>query len=133
MVEIRNLIKEVGKDKTVLFSTHIMQEVEAICDRVLLIKKGQLIADKNLETLKKNDEQVIEVEFDYKIETQFLKAIPHLKFAENTHTTNWQLTFSTTADMRASVFDFAHENGLKILSLTTKYKNLENLFRELTT
>ena len=133
LLEIRNLIKEVGKDKTILFSTHIMQEVEAICDRVILIKKGKIVADKNLNELKKNQEQIVEVEFDFKIEKQFIRAIPHLKSANNTHDTLWELTFDTSNDMRSKVFDFAHDNGLKILSLTTKNKNLESLFREFTT
>jgi len=132
LVEIRNLIKEVGKNKTVLFSTHIMQEVEAICDRVLLINKGELIADKNLNELKSEQEQVIEVEFDFKVEKEFISVIPHLKSANNVHDTFWVLTFDTKKDMRSVVFDFAHENGLKILSLNTKNKNLESLFRELT-
>ena len=133
LVEIRNLIKEVGKDKTVLFSTHIMQEVEAVCDRVILIDKGNIVADKNLNEFKKNQEQVIEVEFDFKIEKQFISEILHLKSANNLHDTSWVLTFDTEKDMRPSVFDFASDNGLKILNLTTKNKNLENLFRELTT
>ena len=132
LVEIRNLIKEVGKDQTVLFSTHIMQEVEAICDRVLLINKGELIADKNLNELKSGKEQMIEVEFDFKIEKQFISSIPHLKLANNIHDTSWVLTFETKKDMRSVVFDFAHDNGLKILSLNTSTKNLESLFRELT-
>ncbi|MFK5957255.1 MAG: gliding motility-associated ABC transporter ATP-binding subunit GldA [Lutibacter sp.] len=132
LVEIRNLIKEVGKDKTVLFSTHIMQEVEAICDRVILINKGELIADKKLNELKTGQEQLIEVEFDLQVEKQFISAIEHLKFADNIHDTTWDLTFNTKKDMRSVVFDFAQENGLKILSLTTKNKNLESLFRELT-
>jgi ABC-2 type transport system ATP-binding protein len=133
LLEIRNLIKEVGKDKTVLFSTHIMQEVEAVCDRVILINKGEIIADKNLKELKNNQEQVIEVEFDYKIEKQFIEIIPYLKNAKNTYDTTWEFTFDTTKDMRSKVFDFAHDNGLKILQLNTKNKNLESLFRELTT
>lgn len=133
LVEIRNLIKEVGKEKTVLFSTHIMQEVEAICSRVILINKGQIIADENLKELKGNQEQIIEVEFDYKIESQFINTIPNLKSAINIHDTIWELTFATTVDMRSAVFDFAHDNGLKTLSLTSKNKNLESLFRELTT
>ncbi|WP_456377547.1 gliding motility-associated ABC transporter ATP-binding subunit GldA [Lutibacter sp.] len=132
LVEIRGLIKEVGKDKTVLFSTHIMQEVEAVCDRVILINKGKIVADKNLKELKKNQEQVIEVEFDFKIERQFILTIPHLKSANNVHNTSWVLTFDTENDMRPVVFDFAHENGLKILNLTAQNKNLESLFREFT-
>ena len=132
LVEIRSLIKEVGKDKTVLFSTHILQEVEAICDRVILIHNGEIIADKNLKELTGNQEQIVEVEFDYKIEKQLLENIPHLKSANNVHDTIWELTFDTSKDMRPAVFDFAHDNGLKTLSLTTKNKNLERLFRELT-
>ena len=132
LAEIRSLIKEVGKDKTVLFSTHILQEVEAICDRVILIHHGEIIADKNLKELTENKEQVIEVEFDFKIEKQFLENIPHLKSANNVHDTIWELTFDTSKDMRPAVFDFAHDNGLKTLNLTTKNKNLERLFRELT-
>jgi len=132
LVEIRSLIKEVGKDKTVLFSTHIMQEVEAICDRVILINKGEIVADKKLNELKKNQEQVIEVEFDFKVEKQFISGISHLKSANNIHDTSWVLTFDTEKDMRPIVFDFAQDNGLKILNLTAKNKNLESLFRELT-
>lgn len=132
LAEIRSLIKEVGKDKTVLFSTHILQEVEAVCDRVILIHNGKIIADKNLKELTGNQEQVIEVEFDYKIEKQLIANIPHLKSANNVHDTIWELTFDTSKDMRPAVFDFAHDNGLKTLSLTTKNKNLERLFRELT-
>jgi ABC-2 type transport system ATP-binding protein len=132
LAEIRSLIKEVGKDKTVLFSTHILQEVEAVCDRVILIHNGQIIADKNLKELTGNQEQVIEVEFDYKVEKQLIENIPHLKSANNVHDTIWELTFDTLKDMRPAVFDFAHDNGLKTLNLTAKNKNLEKLFRELT-
>lgn len=132
LAEIRGLIKEVGKDKTVLFSTHIMQEVEAICDRVILINKGNIVADKNLKELTKNQEQIIEVEFDFKVEKQFIETIPNLKNANNIFNNTWHLTFTTSQDMRAIVFDFAHDNGLKILQLNTKNKNLENLFKELT-
>ncbi|MHB1107659.1 MAG: ATP-binding cassette domain-containing protein, partial [Lutibacter sp.] len=132
LAEIRSLIKEVGKDKTVLFSTHILQEVEAICDRVILIHNGQIIADKNLKELTGNQEQLIEVEFDYKVEKQLIENIPHLKSANNVHDTIWELTFDTSKDMRPAVFDFAHDHGLKTLNLTTKNKNLERLFRELT-
>jgi len=132
LLEIRSLIKEVGKDKTVLFSTHIMQEVEAVCDRVILINKGKIVADKNLNELKRNQDQVLEVEFDFKIEKEFINSISNLKTANNIHDTSWVLTFNTSKDMRAVVFDFAHDNGLKILNLTTKNKNLESLFREFT-
>lgn len=132
LVGIRALIKELGKNKTVLFSTHIMQEVEAVCDRVILIKKGEIVVDKLLNDLRRNQNQVIEVTFDYKIEEQFIKRLPNLKSYKNNYDTTWFLTFDSSEDMRAVVFDFAQENGLKILGLNTQNQNLENLFREST-
>lgn len=133
LMEIRNVIKNVGKDKTVFLSTHIMQEVEAICDRVIIIDKGKIVADKKLDNLISADkEQVIEVEFDYKIEEQVIAAIPHLKSYINIHDSLWELTFLADKDMRPAVFDFAHDNGLKTLQLNQKNKNLEAVFREIT-
>lgn len=97
LMEIRNVIKNVGKDKTVFLSTHIMQEVEAICDRVIIIDKGKIVADKKLDNLISADkEQVIEVEFDYKIEEQVIATIPHLKSYKNIHDSLWELTFYQT-------------------------------------
>lgn len=133
LVEIRNVIKNVGKDKTVFLSTHIMQEVEAICDRVIIINNGKIVTDKKLEHLISIEkEQVIEVEFDFKIEEEFIAKIPNLTSYSNTHDMLWELTFSSDADMRPVVFDFAHDNGLKILQLNQKNKSLETLFREMT-
>ena len=132
LVEIRELIKELGKDKTVLLSTHIMQEVEAVCDRVIIINKGGLVIDKPITELKTSNEQVIKVTFDYKLEEQFIQRLPNLVHYKNTVENNWILTFETKEDMRPVIFDFAQENGLKILGLNTENKNLESLFRELT-
>lgn len=132
LVEMRNLIKSLGKEKTVFLSTHIMQEVEAICDRVIIINEGEIVADKKLSELKADQEQIIEVEFDYRVENVLLNRLKHVQHVKNTHDFIYELTFSTKADMRPSVFDFAHDNGLKILQLNQKNKNLESLFRELT-
>ena len=133
LVEIRNVIKNVGKDKTVFLSTHIMQEVEAICDRVIIINNGKIVADKQLDKLISADkEQIIEVEFDYKIEEEAVARIPHLKSYKNVHDFVWELTFLSDKDMRPAVFDFAHDNGLKTLQLNQKNKNLEAVFREIT-
>jgi ABC-2 type transport system ATP-binding protein len=133
LIEIRNVIKNAGKDKTVFLSTHIMQEVEAICDRVIIINNGKIVADKKLDNLISADkEQIIEVEFDYKIEEQAIARIPHLKSFKNTHDFSWELTFVSDKDMRPAVFDFAHDNGLKTLQLNQKNKNLEAVFREIT-
>ncbi|MCC9018279.1 gliding motility-associated ABC transporter ATP-binding subunit GldA [Flavobacterium lipolyticum] len=133
LMEIRNVIKNVGKDKTVFLSTHIMQEVEAICDRVIIIDKGQIVADKKLDHLvSENAEQVIEVEFDYQVEEQLLAKLENITVYKNTHDMTWELTFVSEKDMRPAIFDFANENGLKTLQLNQKNKNLEAVFREIT-
>jgi len=132
LVDIRQLIKSLGREKTVFLSTHIMQEVEAICDRVIIINKGEIVADKKLKDLKADQEQIIEVEFDYRVEDVLLNRLKHIQNVKNTHDFIYELTFSTKEDMRALVFDFAHDNGLKILQLNQKNKNLESLFREMT-
>ncbi len=132
LVDIRSLIKNVGKEKTVFLSTHIMQEVEAICDRVIIIDRGKVVADQKLSALRAGQEQIIEVEFDYRVEDVFLKRLPHVKSVRNIHDLLYEVTFDTQQDMRSAVFDFAHDNQLKILKLNQKNKNLESLFRELT-
>ena len=130
--EIRTLIKELGKDKTILFSTHIMQEVEAVCDRVIIIKKGELLVDKPIKELKKSNKQTIEVTFDYKIEEQFIQMLPNMISFKNNFDNTWYITFDSSEDMRPVIFDFAKENGLKILELNSKNQSLETLFTELT-
>lgn len=133
LMEIRTVIKNAGKNKTVFLSTHIMQEVEAICDRVIIIDKGQIVADNKLDHLVTTDkEQVIEVEFDYKVEEQLLARLENIASYINTHDMTWELTFVTEKDMRPAIFDFANENGLKTLQLNQKNKNLEAVFREIT-
>lgn len=132
LVEIRELIKTVGKEKTVFLSTHIMQEVEAICDRIIIINKGEIVADKDLNEMMDQTDQIIEVEFDYRVEEAFLSKFDYIKQVKNVHGFVYLLTFDTTIDMRPAVFDFAHDNQLKILQLSRKNKNLESLFRELT-
>lgn len=132
LVEIRDLIKDIGKNKTVFLSTHIMQEVEAICDRIIIINHGKIVTDKNLDTLTRDQEQVIEVEFDVPVASEKLNNLANLTEAKNISGNTWELTFSTQKDMRSSLFDFAQANGLKTLQLTQKNKNLETVFREMT-
>lgn len=132
LIEIRELIKNVGKEKTVLLSTHIMQEVEAICDRVIIINKGEIVLDKKLSELKNSKQQIIEVEFDYRVEEVALQKLPKIEKVENSVGFVYQLYFETEQDMRGKVFDFAHDNGLKILQLHQKNTTLEKLFSELT-
>ena len=133
LVEIRDLIKNIGKDKTVFLSTHIMQEVEAICDRVIIINNGKIVTDKNLEKLVTEvEEQVIEVEFDQTVSEEAVAQIPQIHSYQNIQNNIWELTFKTGEDMRPNVFDFAQNNGLRTLQLTLKSKNLEQIFREKT-
>lgn len=133
LVEIRELIKNIGKDKTVFLSTHIMQEVEAICDRVIIINKGKIIADRALKSfIGEENTQIIEVEFDVKIEKEFLLQLPKLISCKNIHDTIWELTFDTTEDRRGDIFDFAQKMDLKILSMQNKNQSLETIFRTLT-
>lgn len=132
LAEIRELIREIGKTKTILLSTHIMQEVEAMCDRVLIINKGTLVTDTKLKDLITEGEQHIEVEFDLVVEEQLLRQLPHLEKAENVYDTTWSLVFKTEKDMRSELFDFANNNGLKALKINKKIQNLESMFREMT-
>lgn len=134
LAEIRDLIKNIGKDKTVFLSTHIMQEVEAICDRVIIINHGKIVTDKKLKNLVKDTrvEQVIEVEFDKPVTAEALQVLPSITNAVNSKGNVWLLTFTADADMRPAVFDFAQDNGLKTLQLALKDKNLETVFREMT-
>ncbi len=133
LVEIRNVIRNVGKDKTVFLSTHIMQEVEAICDRVIIIDHGKIVTDKKIDRLTSvSQEQIIDVEFDRTVTDELIRSVPGLASAVNTAENLWELTFESDQDMRSVVFDFAQENGLKTLQLNLKNKNLESLFREVT-
>ena len=131
LAEIRTLIKELGKEKTVLFSTHIMQEVEAVCDRVIIVKKGEILVNELLKNLQKNSIQIIEVVFDLNVAKEIINQIPNVISAKKSEN-QWQITFDTQKDMRSKIFDFAQENNLKILELSSKNKNLETFFREVT-
>jgi ABC-2 type transport system ATP-binding protein len=132
LVEIRRVIKNAGKDKTVFLSTHILQEVEAICDRVIIIDKGKIVTDKKLDKLITETEQVIEVEFDSKANEAAIAKIPNIVSYKNTSGNVWELTFASETDMRPAVFDFATANNLRTLQITQKSKNLESVFRDVT-
>ena len=131
LVEIRRVIKNAGKDKTVFLSTHILQEVEAICDRVIIIDHGKIVTDKKLDKLVSKEEQLIEVEFDTSVSEATIKTLPNL-ISSNHNSNLWELSFAADEDMRPAVFDFATANGLKILQIGQKSKNLETVFREMT-
>ena len=132
LIEIRKLIRDLGKDKTVILSTHILQEVNAICDRVIIINQGKIVLDKSLKSLRENQQQIIEVSFDYRLEIEALARLPKVQKVINTHDFVYEIYVSGRKDQRTEIFDFANENGLKILSLQQKNQSLEELFNELT-
>ena len=132
VVEIRKLIQSLGKEKLVFLSTHILQEVEAMCEKVVILNKGSVVLNQSLEALKTDDRRVVSVSFDYRVENVALQKIPYIKTVVNTFDFEYELTFETQEDMRPAVFDFAHDNGLKILSLQQKNLGLEKQFNALT-
>ena len=131
LVEIRHIIKELGKTKTILLSSHIMQEIQAVADRVIVLHKGNIVLDKPMKALQ-GKEQIIEVAFDFRVEERLLRNLPHIVAATNVYDFLYQLQFSTSEDMRPAVFDFAKENRLKILQINHKHNDLEELFISLT-
>ncbi|MDC0871986.1 ATP-binding cassette domain-containing protein [Flavobacteriaceae bacterium] len=132
LVEIRKLIRNLGKDKTVLLSTHILQEVDALCDRVLIIHKGEIVLNQVLNDLRKDQKQIIEVSFDYRVETEALARIPKIQKVKNTHEFDYEIHIEGNQDLRPAVFDFANDSGLKILKMQLKNESLEQLFKSLT-
>ncbi len=132
LLEIRNLIRGFGKEKTVLLSTHILQEVDALCDRVVIINKGEIVLDKQLESLRRGQKKIIEVSFDYRLENEAINRIPHVEKVKNTHNYEYEIHIKGNKDIRPAIFDFAHDNGLKILKLQMKNESLEELFNNLT-
>ncbi len=135
IVEIRNLIKEAGKEKTVMLSTHVMQEVEAICDRVIIIDKGIIVANEEkskIYSIIKRPRQLIEVEFDKDITESSLDGIPNVSTVRNIRSNLWVIEAEGNEDIRPSIFNFAVKNNLTVLSLQKKENNLEEVFRQLT-
>ncbi len=134
LIEIRNLIKELGKEKTVVFSTHIMQEVQAICDRVLIINKGKIVADDSIDALQNlvKGESIITVEFLEKSNEKLLSKIPHVKHVKAKNDRKWELATSLEYDIRADIFHFAVENKLTIIEMNKEVSSVEDVFQKLT-
>ena len=132
LVEIRELIKQIGKQKTVMLSTHIMQEVEAICDRVVIINKGQIFADDKASILQLDKgHQTIYVEFEGTVAKSQLAKIKQVSKVENFET-GWLLEGNGEEDLRKVIAQFAQLNNLLVLTLRTEEKTLEEVFKELT-
>jgi ABC-2 type transport system ATP-binding protein len=134
LVEIRALIKALGREKTVMLSTHIMQEVEAICDRVIIIDRGVVVADDKASTLRsrQHQQEVVEVEFDRAVNANDLLAIASVVQAKNKDGNTWLLAHDAANDVRPAIFQFAVDKGLKVLGMQKSERGLEEVFKELT-
>lgn len=133
IVEIRNVIKEQGKDKMVLFSSHILQEVEAICDRVIIINKGKIVADDKLSNLQKTSStNIVKVSFKEALETEWLRRLQAVKAVNKIDTYNWTLETGQPETVRKQLLQLAIEHNLNIVSLQSENKSLEEVFRQLT-
>ena len=132
--EIRALITEIGKEKTVMLSTHIMQEVESVCDRVIIINKGLLVVDSPVRELqkRKDHEQVITVEFDGILGKDLLLQIEGVKSAKQLNDTTYQVTSLAKTDIRPLVFQLAVEQNRSVLTLSQQDQSLEEVFKSLT-
>ncbi len=134
LTEIRKLIREIGKQKTVILSTHIMQEVEAICDQVVIINKGKIVANDDTKNLQAHSlgDYVFRVEFNQSIEKNKLESIRGVKSAQFVNANIWLLTTNNDEEVRASIFEFAVKNNLILLSIQKEEEKLEEVFRRLT-
>jgi len=132
--EIRNLIKETGKEKTVMLSTHIMQEVEAVCDRVIIINKGKIVANDDTLHLQQtsSQKQVLHVEFDKATNINSLKKIEGVIEVKQFEGNIWHVITDVDKDIRKEIFNYAVANGLSVLALQKEEQKLEDIFKQLT-
>lgn len=134
ILEIRSLIKNIGKEKTVLFSTHIMQEVQALCDRVVIINRGKIVADNRVSELKglQASGKKIIVEFSGEIEVEYLKSLSGVNEVKHTAGGKYELLSSGENDVRGAIFKLASERNWTLIGLNQEEHSLENIFRDLT-
>jgi len=134
IVEIREVIKQQGKNKTVLFSTHILQEVEAICDRVIIINKGEIVADDKLSNLQKGTKEkyAVIVKFKEAIDKSLLEKLNGVSSVEEFQTSNFKLQTNNSESVRKQLLELAVQNNLNIISLQSESESLEDIFRSLT-
>lgn len=135
LVEIRSLIKQLGKDKTVVFSSHILQEVQAIADRIVIINKGKLVADDTASALqdKLQNQTIVKVEFKQSITNAQLEQIKGVKSFSKLNDGRWSVVSNGETDLRESVFEFAKQKDLTLLHLEKEAYSLEEVFKQLTT
>jgi ABC-2 type transport system ATP-binding protein len=134
IIEIRNVIKEQGKNKLVLFSSHILQEVEAICDRVIIINKGKIVADDQLNALQQRSaSSVIRVQFKEALEQEWLRRLAAVKSITKIDTYTWAIETNDPEKVRTELKRLERENNLDIVSLQSENQSLEEIFKTLTT
>ena len=134
LTEIRGLIKEIGKQKTVILSTHIMQEVEAVCDRIIIINKGGIVADERTSQIQNRiaGDNIIEVEFDKETEKEKLTYIDGVLKVTHLEGNKWRILAKTGQDIRGAVFNYAVQHGMMVLALQKQEQSLEEVFHVLT-
>ncbi len=134
LVEVRDLIRNIGRSRTVLLSTHIMQEVEAICDRVIIIDQGRIVADDKATTLRgrTSDRAMLEVEFDRAVSADLLGRVDGVVHVRPLDDRRWIVAHELDRDIRPAVFQFAVEQGLQVLGMQRSERGLEEVFKELT-
>ena len=134
IIEIRDVIKKQGKDKTVLFSSHILQEVEAICDRVIIINKGELVADDKLSNLRQrsSSSNTVKVSFKESIDKSWLEQLSAARSVNKIDANNWQLATDNPEQLRKQIFELSLLHNLNIVSLQSDSQSLEDVFRSLT-
>ena len=134
LAEIRALVKQLGEEKTVIFSTHIMQEVQAICDRVLIINNGQLVANDTIATLQQrvSGETIITIELAESIQKEQLVKLPHINEIKAIGTNRWTISTAKNQDTRAKIFELVVANKWTLLEMKKEQFSVENVFQELT-
>jgi ABC-2 type transport system ATP-binding protein len=133
IVEIRNVIKEQGKNKLVLFSSHILQEVEAMCDRVIIINKGKIVADDKLSNLQqRSSSSIVRVQFKEALEQEWLRRLEGVKSVNKVDTYTWSIETNDAEKVRTELKKLERENNLDIVSLQSESQSLEDIFRTLT-
>lgn len=134
LLEIRSLIKTIGREKTVMLSTHIMQEVEAICDRAIIIHKGKIVADDSTQNLHHltSSSNVVMVEFSSTVDAGLLSRINGVKTVTTLSPSSFQLTAQNSLDIRPDIFRFAVDQKLTVLAMQKEELRLEEVFQELT-
>ena len=133
IIEIRELIRTLGKDKTVLFSSHILQEVEALCQRVVIINKGTMVADDNLRKLGSGGStNKLRVQFREVLEEEWLRRLPSVRSADRLDSHTWSLDTDDTEQLNKQLMAMALQHNLNIVSLQSESRDLEAIFRNLT-